>query len=57
MADYPTIPDPDPLESAAEHAARVLRATMPLTAKPSTRLDLEAAARRLEDAMAERTRT
>lgn len=45
---------PDPLVTASRNAARVLRATMPLTAMPSTRIDLERAARELDEALAKR---
>lgn len=52
MADYPTIPDPPEHVLASRHAVQVLRATKPEVAKPSTRVSLEAAAQRLERAMA-----
>lgn len=56
MASYPTLPDPDPLVALVRDAVAALRWVQPLVPMPSTRIELERTARRLEEAMKEKAR-
>jgi hypothetical protein len=53
MADYPTLPDPDPVRLAAISAVKAMRTAQLHIALPPRRLDLEKAAAELERALRE----
>lgn len=55
MAEYPVLPDPDPLDAAIKHAVAVLRAAQPHIALPPRRIELGLAADRLEQLMKEKS--
>lgn len=55
MADYPDLPDLDPLIDLVADAIYALRWVQPLVPMPSTRIELERVARRLEEAMKEKS--
>lgn len=54
MASYPTLPDPDPFEVAAEHLVAVTRDSLELIALPPKRIKLGEAADRLAQLLKER---